>query len=104
MAWISLVLAGVFEMFGVSLINKWHKTRNWNSLLLLILAFGASFLFLAIAMKTIPMGTAYAVWTGIGASGGAILGMLLYGESRDVKRIIFIAMILIATIGLKLVS
>ncbi|MDR0140149.1 multidrug efflux SMR transporter [Metabacillus idriensis] len=104
MAWISLILAGLFEMFGVVMINKLHKDRNWQSLLLLILGFGASFLFLAFAMKTLPMGTAYAIWTGIGASGGAILGMVLYGESKDWRRVVFIAMILGAAIGLKLVS
>ncbi|GIP56358.1 multidrug efflux SMR transporter [Paenibacillus sp. FSL W8-0186] len=104
MAWASLVAAGLFEMFGVSMINKLHKDRSWQSIALLILGFGASFLFLAYAMKTLPMGTAYAIWTGIGASGGAILGMLLYGESKDWKRIFFIAMVLGAAIGLKLVS
>lgn len=104
MAWISLVLAGMCEMLGVTLINKLHKDRNAKSLALLILGFGASFLFLSIAMETLPMGTAYAIWTGIGASGGAILGMLLYGESKDWKRLIFIAMILGAAVGLKLVS
>lgn len=104
MAWTSLVVAGLFEMFGVAMINKLHKDRSWQSLLLLILGFGASFLFLANAMKTLPMGTAYAVWTGIGASGGAILGMVLYGESKEWKRIIFIAMVLGAAIGLKLIS
>jgi paired small multidrug resistance pump len=50
------------------------------------------------------MGTAYAIWTGIGASGGAILGMLLYGESKEWKRLVFITMVLGAAIGLKLVS
>lgn len=104
MAWISLVLAGICEMFGVTMINKLHKDRNWQSLLLLILGFGASFLFLAYAMRTLPMGTSYAIWTGIGASGGAILGMLLYDESRDPKRLLFIALILCAAIGLKLNS
>ncbi|HEY2492907.1 MAG TPA: multidrug efflux SMR transporter [Paenibacillus sp.] len=104
MAWISLILAGIFEMLGVTLINKFHKDRNWQSLVLLILGFGASFLFLAYSMKTLPMGTTYAIWTGIGASGGAILGMLLYGESKDWRRIVFIAMVLGAAIGLKLVS
>ena len=104
MAWISLILAGLFEMFGVVMINKLHKDRNWQSLVLLILGFGASFLFLAYAMKTLPMGTAYAIWTGIGASGGAILGMLLYGESKDWRRVVFIAMVLGAAVGLKLVS
>lgn len=104
MAWASLVLAGLFEMLGVAMINKLHRDRSWKSLVLLMLGFGASFLFLAYAMKTLPMGTAYAIWTGIGASGGAILGMLLYGESKDWKRIVFIAMVLGAAIGLKLVS
>ncbi|MCU5182195.1 DMT family transporter [Bacillus toyonensis] len=104
MAWLFLILAGLFEMLGISMINKLHNDRSWKSLLFLILGFGISFLFLAYAMKTLPMGTAYAVWTGIGASGGAILGMLLYGESKDWRRIIFIAMVLGAAIGLKLVS
>lgn len=104
MAWISLVIAGLFEMFGVAMINKLHKNRNWQSVVLLFIGFGASFYFLSFAMKTLPMGTAYAIWTGIGASGGAILGMLFYNESKDWKRIIFIAMVLGAAVGLKLVS
>lgn len=104
MAWISLILAGLFEMSGVAMISKFHKERNWRSFILLILGFGASFLFLAYAMKTLPMGTTYAIWTGIGASGGAILGILLYGESKDWRRIICIAMVLGSAIGLKLVS
>ncbi|MGG0410803.1 DMT family transporter [Peribacillus simplex] len=104
MAWVSLILAGLFEMFGVAMINKLHKDRNWQSLLLLFSGFGASFLFLAYAMQTLPMGTAYAIWTGIGASGGAIIGMLLYGESKDWRRVVFIAMVLGAAVGLKLVS
>lgn len=104
MAWVSLVVAGLFEMFGVLMINKLHTDRSWKSLALLILGFGASFLFLSYAMKTLPMGTAYAIWTGIGASGGAILGMVLYGESKEWKRLVFIGMVLGAAIGLKLVS
>lgn len=104
MAWISLILAGLCEMVGVAMINKLHKDRNWQSLVLLILGFSVSFLFLAYAMKSLPMGIAYAIWTGIGASGGAILGMLLYGESKDWKRLVFIMMVLGAAIGLKLVS
>lgn len=104
MAWISLISAGLFEMFGVVMINKLHTDRNWKSLVLLVLGFGASFIFLAYAMKSLPMGTSYAIWTGIGASGSAILGMFLYGESKDWKRLVFIAMVLSAAIGLKLVS
>lgn len=104
MAWMSLILAGLCEMFGVAMINKLHKERNWQSLVLLIVGFGASFIFLAYSMKTLPMGTAYAIWTGIGASGGAIIGMVLYGESKDWRRLVFIGMVLGAAIGLKLVS
>ncbi|WP_264739335.1 DMT family transporter [Cytobacillus firmus] len=104
MSWLFLILAGLFEMTGVTMINSLHKKRNWQSLFLLIGGFGASFIFLALAMKELPMGTAYAVWTGIGAAGGAILGMILYGEPRDAKRIFFIAIVLSAAIGLKLVS
>lgn len=104
MAWIALIIAGLFEMLGVFMINRLHDKRNWRSLLLLVFSFGVSFLFLSIAMTTMPMGTAYAIWTGIGASGGAILSMVLYNEPREVKRIIFIAMIIGAVIGLKLIS
>lgn len=104
MAWISLTLAGICEMFGVVMINQFHKDRNWQSFILLVLGFGASFMLLANAMETLPMGTAYAIWTGIGASGGALLGMFLYDESKDWRRLVFIAMVLSAAIGLKLVS
>jgi paired small multidrug resistance pump len=104
MAWIALVIAGLCEMVGVVMINKLHKDRNWQALVLLIAAFGASFIFLAYSMVTLPMGTAYAIWTGIGASGGAILGMVFFGESKDWKRLVFIGMVLGAAVGLKLVS
>lgn len=104
MNWVFLILAGVFEMIGVLMINKLHKDRNLISLVLLVSGFGLSFIFLSLAMKTLPMGTAYAVWTGIGASGGAILGMVFYGEPRNALRIVFIAMVLGSAVGLKLVS
>ncbi|APO45720.1 multidrug efflux SMR transporter [Paenibacillus sp. FSL H7-0942] len=104
MNWVFLILAGIFEMIGVLMINKLHKDRNLISLVLLVGGFGLSFLFLSIAMETLPMGTAYAVWTGIGASGGAILGMVFYGEPRNALRILFIAMVLGSAVGLKLVS
>lgn len=104
MAWISLILAGICEMFGVLMINKLYDKRNWQSFIMLMFCFGMSFVLLAYAMETLPMGTAYAIWTGIGASGGAILGMFLYGESTDKKRIFFIVVILVAVICLKFVS
>lgn len=104
MAWTALILAGICEMVGVAMISKLNNDRNWQAFSLLALAFGASFAFLAYAMETLPMGTAYAIWTGIGASGGAILGMLYYNESKDLKRIFFIALVLGAAVGLKLIA
>ena len=104
MAWLALVCAGLFEMLGVLMINKLHKDHTWQSFYYLIASFSISFILLGYSMETLPMGTAYAIWTGIGASGGAILGMIFYGESKDWRRMVFIGMILGATIGLKLVS
>jgi len=104
MNWVFLILAGIFEMVGVLMINKFNKDRNILSAFYMIAGFGLSFVFLSLAMKTLPMGTAYAVWTGIGASGGAILGMIFYGEPRNAARILFIAMVLGSAVGLKLVS
>lgn len=104
MAWASLLIAGLCEMLGVAAMNMVNRRRNLQSMLLMVLAFGGSFLFMSFAMRTLPMGTAYAVWTGIGAAGGAIVGMLFFGESRDWRRIVFITMILGATVGLKLAS
>lgn len=102
MAWIILIFAGLFEMLGVFMIGRMYQKRSVASFLYMIVAFALSFTFLAVAMETLPMGTAYAIWTGIGAAGGAILGMIVFGESKDWRRIAFIAMILGATIGLKL--
>ena len=104
MSWLYLMLAGLFEMTGVLLINHFNQTRNWKSLTLLIVAFGLSFGFLSLAMKTLPMGTAYAVWTGIGAAGGAILGMILYKEPRSMLRILCIGLVLGSAMGLKWVN
>ncbi|MGO4542209.1 DMT family transporter [Paenibacillus sp. 2TAB19] len=104
MNWLFLIMAGIFEMFGVVLINTFNQARNWKPLLLLIVSFGLSFLLLSLAMKTLPMGTAYAVWTGIGASGGAVLGMLIYKEPRSFLRLLCIGVVLGSAIGLKLVA
>ncbi len=66
-------------------------------------SFSGSFLFLYLGMRQLPMGVSYAVWTGIGTAGGAILGMLL-GESKDPRRIFFIFLIIVSVIGLKLIG
>lgn len=104
MGWIFLILAGICEMMGVAMINKLHKDHNLKAFSLMFIGFGFSFLFLSLAMKTLPMGLTYAVWTGIGASGGAILGMVIYGESKNLSRIFSIAIILISVVGLKMIE
>jgi len=104
MAWIYLAVAGLFECgWAIGLKYTDGFTKLIPSLLT-ISAMGISFLLLSIAMKTIPVGTAYAVWTGIGAVGVAILGMVLLGESRDIMRIICLLLIVSGIVGLKLVS
>lgn len=101
MGWIFLIVAGMFEVVGVIGMNRITKYGKWHAYLLTTVGFIMSFSFLSAAMKTLPMGLSYAVWTGIGTIGGTVVGMLIYGESRDWKRILFIAMILFAVIGLK---
>ncbi|TKH05144.1 multidrug efflux SMR transporter [Peribacillus simplex] len=104
MAWLYLILAGAFEVVGVTGMNKVVKDKNLQSYIVLFMGFIISFSFLSLAMKTLPMGISYAVWTGIGTVGGVIIGMLFYGESKDWKRILFIGAILVAVVGLKLTS
>lgn len=104
MAWIALVLAGGSEVFGVIGMKGFTVGKGWKALMLMILSFVLSFSLLSYAMKSLPIGTSYAVWTGIGTVGSTITGMLLYGEQKSVLRILFIAMILVAALGLKLIS
>ncbi|ATD30033.1 hypothetical protein BHM04_02105 [Macrococcus sp. IME1552] len=102
MYWLILVLAGFFEMLGVVVINMYSNTHQKRYVLLLIFTFACSLYFLSVALIAIPMSTAYAIWTGIGAIGGAIVGILFYGESKNVLRLFFMGLILASTIGLKL--
>ncbi|WP_114571437.1 DMT family transporter [Exiguobacterium flavidum] len=104
MEWIYLVLAGIGEMLGVLAINRLNQKRGVLSLVYLIASFGMSFLLLTLAMKELPMGVAYAVWTGLGASGGAILSMIVYKEPRDAKRLFFIGLIIASAVGLKILT
>jgi quaternary ammonium compound-resistance protein SugE len=104
MAWINLIIAGVFEI-GWAIGLKY--TQGFTRILPSLATVGAmivSFALLSRALKTIPVGTAYAVWTGIGATGTAILGMVLFGESRDLLRVFCILMIIAGVVGLKIVS
>ncbi|MED0654864.1 quaternary ammonium compound efflux SMR transporter SugE [Anoxybacillus geothermalis] len=104
MAWVYLVVAGIFEIvWAISLKYTDGFTRLWPSVVT-IAGMAASFYFLSMATKTLPIGTAYAVWTGIGAMGAVIIGMLFLNEPVTVPRIIFLLFILVGLIGLKLTS
>lgn len=104
MAWVTLIIAGLLETFGVAMINQLSVKRNLQTVVLLILGFGSSLALLSYSLQFIPMGTGYAIWTGIGVVGGALIGMIFYGESKDWKRLVFITMVLCSVIGLKLIS
>ena len=104
MVWSILVLAGIFEMLAITALNAYTHHKRIKDLLGMLMMFALSFVALTYAMQNLPMSTAYAVWTGIGAVGGALIGMLFFKESKDIKRIICIAVILASTVGLKLLS
>jgi quaternary ammonium compound-resistance protein SugE len=104
MAWIQLVIAGLLEIgWAIGLKYTEGFSRLWPSVAT-IAAMIASFALLAAALKTIPVGTGYAVWTGIGASGTAIIGMVFLGESRDVLRVVCLVLIVAGVVGLKFAS
>jgi len=104
MNWIYLVIAGIFEIawaIGLKYTEGW--TKLWPSVATAVLMI-ASFYFLSLAIKTLPIGTAYAIWTGIGTVGAAVLGMVLFNEPRDILRVACIFLIIAGIAGLKLTS
>jgi len=101
MAWTYLFVAGLLEVvWAIGLKYTEGFTRLWPSVGTLA-AMGASFYLLATALRTIPVGTGYAVWTGIGAVGASLLGMLILGEPRDAGRLLGIALIVCGIVVLR---
>ena len=104
MAWVYLVIAGLFEVaWAIGLKYTEGFTRLWPSVAT-IAAMLVSFGFLSQSLKTLPVGTAYAVWTGIGAVGTAVLGMTLFGESHEWPRLVCILLVVAGIAGLKVFS
>lgn len=104
MAWTYLVIAGILEVvWATGLKYTDGFSRLWPSIVT-VLAMIASFYYLSQALKTLPVGTGYAVWTGIGAVGTAALGIILFSESAALSRLLSIALIVIGIIGLKLTA
>lgn len=104
MAWIFLIIAGIFEVvWAISLKYTEGFTKLWPTVVTII-GMVISFYFLSAAIKTLPIGTAYAIWTGIGALGAVIMGIILFNEPRSASRLIFVGCILVGIIGLKVTS
>ena len=104
MKWMVLIIAGFFEMgWAVGLKYSQGFTKPLPSILTVV-GMIASFYFLSLALKSFPLGTAYAIWTGIGTVGTVILGVILFKEPIDIIRVLCIGLIVMGIIGLKVVS
>ena len=104
MAWLYLLIAGLLEIgWAIGLKYTEGFSRPWPTVLTVICMI-ASFAFLGLALKTLPVGTAYAIWTGIGAVGTVLLGIWLMGDSANAARLACIAVIISGILGLKLAS
>jgi len=104
MAWITLFLAGVFEIaWAVGLKYTEQFTRPLPTVLTVV-AMIASVVLLEHAVRTLPLGTAYAIWTGIGAIGTVLFGIWLFGESTSIARMVCLTLIVIGIVGLRVIS
>lgn len=104
MAWALVIIAGLFETgFALSLKASDGFSRPLPSVLFVVFA-AASFTLLSLALRTLPVGSAYAVWTGIGAAGTTVAGMLFLGESTEVLKLVSIVLIVAGVVGLQLTS
>jgi quaternary ammonium compound-resistance protein SugE len=102
MAWIYLLVAAAFEVqWAITMKYTEGFSRLWPSVLCIV-GMAISIYFLALAQKTLPVGTSYAVWTGLGAIGTATLGIFLFNEPKDIMRILSIVLIVAGVLGLKL--
>jgi len=104
MAWFYLFIASFGEIFGVASINMYlqRKTLSWLAVVVITFTFG--FVFLALAMKEIPLSTAYAIWTGLGATGAVLMGIFVFKEPAHLLRIIFLTCIITGAVGLRIIS
>jgi quaternary ammonium compound-resistance protein SugE len=100
MAWLILIVAGLIET-GWAIVLKYTDgfTKPWPTVFTVV-GIAASMLLLAVAARSIPIGTAYAVWVGVGAAGAVVLGILLLGEPATTARLFFLALLIVAVVGL----
>jgi quaternary ammonium compound-resistance protein SugE len=104
MAWIMLAVAGLLEIGWAIGLKYTDGFTRLGPTVATVAAMVASMVLLGLAVRTLPVGTAYAVWTGIGTVGAVLLGILLFGESAEPLRLLFMAMIVAGIVGLKMVT
>ena len=104
LAWLLLLVAGLLEIVWALSMKASHGYTKHHFTALTLVAAGLSFWLLGLALRQLPVGTAYAVWTGIGAVGAAVLGIALFGESLTIARVGCIALIVCGILGLKLLG
>lgn len=104
MAWLYLLLSGLGEVGFVTTMKLSDGYKRWGWAVGSLISGCFSFYFLSRALETIPISTAYGIWTGIGAVGSVLLGMFLFRESKDWRKLAFIAMIIIGVGGLRIVG
>ena len=104
MAWAALVMAGLLEIgWALGLKYSDNFTNFWPSVATVILVL-LSFALMSVALQSVPFGTAYAVWTGIGAAGSVMVGMILFKEPTDILRILCLGLIVTGIVGIKLAT
>jgi quaternary ammonium compound-resistance protein SugE len=105
-AWLSLFIAGALEIVFTSMmkLSNGFSLSKWYYLVGFLVAGGFSFYLLSQAMKDIPIGTAYAIWTGIGAAGTAVVGMVFFKDPVSLGKIFFLGLLVASIVGLKFVS
>lgn len=101
MAWLYVIIAGLFETLMALSLDRTDGFTRPLYIAGFLVAGGISFGLLAFALRDLPVGSAYAVWTGIGAAGTALIGMLLLGESREVLKLLSLSMLIVGIVGLR---
>ncbi len=104
MAWVYLIIAGIFEVVWATGLKFTNGFSRLYPSIITIAGMLISFYLLALATKTLPIGTGYAIWTGIGAAGAVIAGILFFNESVSPARVFFLLLVLTGIVGLKLTS
>ncbi|HUC93033.1 MAG TPA: multidrug efflux SMR transporter [Paenibacillus sp.] len=104
MAWIFLLISGLGEIGGVTFLKLSEGFTKWKATVGAALSGFVSFYFLSRALQDIPISTAYGIWTGIGSAGSVLLGMFLFKESKDMRKLLFISMIIAGVVGLRVVG